>query len=55
MKSLLPHMAFVVWHFGDFRVGDAETAAKVAAHGVEFVEFFDAVQQGEKFVLQVSS
>src|ERR1035437_4707464 len=32
-------------HFGDLGIGDAETAAAVAQHGVELVEFFDALEQ----------
>src|ERR1035437_2845398 len=32
-------------HFGDLGIGDAETAAAVPQHGVELVEFFDALEQ----------
>ena len=32
-------------HFGDLGIGDAETAAAVAEHGVELMEFFDALEQ----------
>src|ERR1019366_5224851 len=32
-------------HFGDLGIGDAETAAAVAQHGVELMEFFHALEQ----------
>src|ERR1019366_5593219 len=40
-------------HLGDLRVSDAETAAAMAEHGVEFVQVFHAVQEIRKILLQI--
>jgi len=40
-------------HLGDLGIGDAETAAAVAQHGVELVQFLDALEQRREHGLEV--